>query len=287
MQKKIIFWDPSPEIFSFPIPFLDRPILWYGFFFALGFFVAYWFFSFLLKKTLLPYQIDRKEIANLTEKVAFYILVGAIVGARVGDLLFYQNWAQNLKHPLSMIKFWEGGLASHGGAIGIAIALCIFFRKMAGKFPMLSWRALLDLIVIPTCFAASMIRIGNFMNQEIIGTPTNVPWAVVFGHPADHSLPVPRHPVQIYESLFYFMLFVVLWFARRKIKEPGRISGLFFAALFSFRFFIEFFKSKQSELLSAHALLDMGQILSIPFIFFGIYLLVEKKKNSRMAGWSG
>jgi prolipoprotein diacylglyceryl transferase len=277
MKKNFLFWDPSPEIFSFHIPFLDRPILWYGFFFALGFFIAYWIFSHLLKNFLLPHQIDKREINWLAEKIGFYILVGAVIGARLGDLLFYQSWDYNMQHPLSMIKFWEGGLASHGGAIGIAIGLVIFLKKFGERFPMLSWRSLLDLIVVPTCLTASLIRLGNFMNQEIIGTPTQVPWAVIFGHPADHSLPIPRHPVQIYESLFYFTLFITLFILRRKVKEPGRISGLFFTLLFSFRFFIEFFKSHQSELLSASFPLDMGQILSIPFILFGWFLLRRKK----------
>ncbi len=278
----MMYWDPAPEIFSFPIPFLGRPILWYGFFFALGFFLAYWLFASLLKKYLLPYQVDKKEISSLTEKIGFYILMGAIIGARAGDLLFYQSWSQNLKHPLSMIKFWEGGLASHGGAIGIAIALCILLRKIKDKFPMISWRSLLDLIVIPTCFTASMIRIGNFMNQEILGTPTQVPWAVIFGHPADHSVPLPRHPVQIYEALFYFTLFICFWFLRHRLKKPGQITGLFFTLLFSFRFLIEFFKSRQSELLSMHFPLDMGQILSVPFIVFGLYMLIKVKKEKIM-----
>src|SRR5579863_8224431 len=117
MKKKFLFWDPSPEIFSFHIPFLDRPLLWYGFFFALGFFLVYWIFSFSLKKTLLNYQVDKREISWLTEKIGFYILIGAVIGARLGDLLFYQSWDYNMQHPLSMIKFWEGGLASHGGAM--------------------------------------------------------------------------------------------------------------------------------------------------------------------------
>ena len=142
---------------------------------------------------------------------------------------------------------------------------------------MLSWKTLLDLIVVPVCLTAALIRIGNFMNQEILGTPTQVPWAVIFGHPADHSLPVPRHPIQIYESLFYFALFITLSFLRRNIKEPGRITGLFFTLLFTFRFFIEFLKSRQSEVLSSSFPLDMGQLLSIPFILFGCYLLKRRK----------
>ncbi|HSX12013.1 MAG TPA: prolipoprotein diacylglyceryl transferase [Rhabdochlamydiaceae bacterium] len=276
MQKKFIFWDPSPELFSFPIPVLDRPILWYGFFFALGFLIAYWLFSFSLRKYLASHQVDLKESNQLLEKTGFYILIGAVIGARVGDLLFYQDWVQNLHHPLSMIKFWEGGLASHGGAAGIAIALCILWKKVGAKFPALTWRKLLDLIVVPTCVAAGMIRIGNFMNQEILGTPTQLPWAVIFGHPMDGSLPIPRHPVQIYEGLFYFTLFAVLSIIARRTVRDGFISGLFFTSLFTFRFVIEFFKAPQSALLSFHALLDMGQILSLPFIVFGLYLLKKK-----------
>lgn len=224
------------------------------------------------------YNMEKKEIVSFVERLGFYVIVGMIVGARLGDLLFYQSWSSHLHDPLALFKFWEGGLASHGAIAGIIGAVFLFLKKMRRKFPMINWSSLLDLMVIPGCLAAVFIRIGNFINQEIIGIVTSVPWAVIFGHAADGSLPAPRHPVQLYESFFYLFLTLLLW--RLHKKGHGRsISGLFFISLFSFRFLIEFFKAKQSALLSATALLDMGQILSIPFILFGLFLYLKTGKR--------
>lgn len=259
---------------------MDRPILWYGFFFAFGFFLGYWAFTLILKKFLSSDRFEKKQLSSLAEKLGFYVVCGMIIGARLGDLLFYQDWSDLMHHPLTIFKFWEGGLASHGAIAGILYGTYLFLRKIKKDFPLFNWQSLLDLMVIPGCIAAIFIRIGNFMNQEILGTLTTVPWAVIFGHPADGSIPLPRHPVQLYEALFYFLLSSLLWILREKVpamKKTGKTSGLFFISLFTFRFFIEFFKSKQSALLSADAVLDMGQLLSIPFILFGIFLLFEKQ----------
>ena len=209
------------------------------------------------------------------------MVFGMIIGARLGDLLFYQDWETLIHHPSTILKFWEGGLASHGAIGGILVGTYFFLKKIKKSFPFFTWISLLDLMVIPGCIAGVFIRIGNFMNQEILGTPGTVPWAVIFGHPADGSFPVPRHPVQLYEASFYLLLFGILWMVREKIpamQKTGKTSGLFFIALFTFRFFIEFFKSKQSALVSSGALLDMGQFLSIPFILLGIWLFFKPKQ---------
>lgn len=234
----------------------------------------------MFKKFALSYGFDKKEISSFVERLAVYVIVGMVLGARLGDALFYQSWSGHLENPLAILKFWEGGLASHGAIAGIVLSVFFFLKKAKVRFPMLTWRSLLDLMVIPGSIAAVFIRLGNFMNQEILGTPASVPWAIIFGHPADGSAPIPRHPVQLYESFFYLVLSMALWRLHTKIasmNQPGRISGLFFLSLFIFRFFIEFFKSKQSALLSASATLDMGQILSIPFIIFGLYLFFNKR----------
>jgi phosphatidylglycerol---prolipoprotein diacylglyceryl transferase len=236
------YWDPARAIFDYPIPLLGRPLLWYGFFFAVGFLIGYWILVYLLKGNF------GARAASIAERIAFYAILGTLIGARLGDILFYQNSSLYLHDPLSIFRIWEGGLASHGGAVGILVAFFILSKK---KNVPLSWFSLLDYVVIPACLIGALIRVGNFFNQEILGTETSLPWAVVFGHPADGSFPTPRHPVQLYESLFYaalFLLLLFLWRASSFWKREGKISGLFFLLIFGFRFFIEFFKTEQSAL---------------------------------------
>ena len=262
-------------MFQFKLPLLDRPILWYGFLFATGFLIGYWVFVYLLKHV--PEKDVKIQAKTLTEKLTFYVIVGTIVGARLGDVFFYHSPTTYLRDPLSVLKVWTGGLASHGGALGILVALWIFSRR----YPLLSWSRWLDLVVVPTGLVGFFIRIGNFMNQEILGTVTNVPWAIVFGHVADGSFPVPRHPVQLYEALFYlliFGLFLGLFHLRR--FRSGRIAGLFLMLVFAFRFAIEYLKEEQSHLLTPDAFLDMGQLLSLPFLALGAYLLTRKSRQS-------
>lgn len=279
-----IFWDPAREMFSFDIPLLGRPILWYGFFFALGFLTAYWALIYLLRRFFLGFSGVSKQLAKsnssmIAEKMTVFIVSGAIIGARLFDVFFYQSWSVYSQDPLSIFKVWEGGLASHGGAAGILLALYFLSRKLKEDYPQFSWRTLLDLLVIPAALAGGFIRIGNFFNQEILGSFTHVPWAIIFGHPADGGDIVPRHPAQLYESIFYFGSFAFLMYLRRcKFEwfQPGKISGLFLILIFSFRFVVEFFKVEQSPLIGPHSLLDMGQFLSIPLIVLGILLFFNK-----------
>ncbi len=269
-----IFWDPSPYVFDFNLPLLNRPILWYGFFFALGFFLAY-----LVLLNLLRKEFSSIEAKRLTEKLTLYVVVGTVLGARLGDLFFYQDWQTLLHNPSLVFRIWEGGLASHGGAAGILIALCLFVKKekKIGLLP------LIDRIALCSGVVAGCIRLGNFVNQELLGIPTTLPWGVIFGHPADGSLPTPRHPVQLYESVFYFFLFFLLkflWKNYPKLHLPGKISGIFILLVFGFRFFVEFIKEEASPYLPLHAPLDMAQYLSVPFIALGIFLLVWKRKKA-------
>ena len=263
-----LYWDPNPALLPFRLPLLGRPILWYGFLFALGFFVAYWILRYLLRSFC-----SKPEAKKVAERFTFYAMLGTIIGARLGDVLFYQSWSKTAKDPLSIIKVWEGGLASHGGAIGILIALYVLYLRLHKQF---SYLRLLDLVVVPTAFVAVCIRIGNFINQEILGTVSSVPWAVIFAHPADGSLPIPRHPVQLYEAGFYLLTFGVLMLLWKKWRlQDGKIAGLFFVLIFGFRFIIEFFKEEQSSLI--HTTLTMGQYLSIPLIALGCFLLWLKR----------
>lgn len=282
-----IVWDPAREMFPFNLPLLGRPILWYGFFFALGFFIGYWILRFLLdhSRPLLQTQDQAKsfkeKVGFISEKITLYVIAGTIIGARLGDLFFYQHFSSYLYHPMNIIKVWEGGLASHGGVIGILLALLILTKRLKKTYPKLNFTTLLDLIVIPTALVACCIRIGNFFNQEILGTPTMVPWAIIFKHPADGSAPFPRHPVQLYEAIFYFLMFIALCLLFRYSKlfqRSGRATGFFVFFVFLFRFFIEYFKIEQSALLGPNACLSMGQILSIPLVLLGAFWLFRRVK---------
>jgi prolipoprotein diacylglyceryl transferase len=283
------YWDPDRALFNIDLPFLERPILWYGFLFAMGFFIAYWLLVYLLRNYFLHHcQGDRlaimqpgKEARDVAEKLTLYAIVGTIIGARLGDVLFYQDWAALMRDPLSAIRIWEGGLASHGGAIGILIGIIYAGRALRQTYPFLSWIRILDLIALPTLLAASCIRVGNFINQEILGKSTTLPWAVVFGHPADGSAALPRHPVQLYEACAYLLIFSILiagW--KRGICREGKMSGLFLIATFLARFLLEFLKEEQSVYLTAESLLSMGQILSIPFLLLGGWLFFQSRDQS-------
>ncbi len=258
-------------MFNFRIPLLDRPILWYGFFFAFGFFIGYLLLTYLLRR----YESSRKRRIKFAEQITFYTIIGAVIGARLGDVLFYQSWSEIIKDPLSIFAVWQGGLASHGGAVGILIALWILAKKRKIAF----W-TVVDFVVIPTAIAGVFIRIGNFFNQEILGVPTTVPWAIIFLHPADGGPIAPRHPAQLYEAIAYLCVFAILfiyWHRSRPFQKSGKLTGLFLVLVFSFRFLIEFVKVEQSVHLSASSLLTMGQCLSIPFIALGLWLFSRRK----------
>jgi phosphatidylglycerol---prolipoprotein diacylglyceryl transferase len=275
-------WDPNPAMFHFSIPILNRPILWYGFLFAFGFFVGYLILTYLLRRYLLSKEGKHLSshalkllVRSYAEQLTFYVVIGAIVGSRLGDVLFYQDFLELVRHPLSVIAVWEGGLASHGGAAGMLAAVWLFARRR--KIPF--WTAV-DFTVIPTAIAAVFIRLGNFFNQEILGKPTELPWGILFLHPADGGPIVPRHPAQLYEAACYLISFCVLlwyWHRRPPFQPGGRLTGLFLLLVFGFRFFIEFLKVEQSVYLSSSSLLTMGQWLSVPFILLGCWLFFRKK----------
>jgi prolipoprotein diacylglyceryl transferase len=252
--------------------------LWYGFFFALGFFIGYFLLVYLLKGY---FDQDHIKVKKICEKALVYAVFGVIIGARLGDLLFYQQGQDLLEDPLLLIRVWEGGLASHGGALGLIIAFLLFFIKNRSLLAPLSFLRLLDCICLPASVICGCIRIGNFFNQEILGTKTTVFWGVVCMHPADASAIAVRHPVQLYEAFFYFLVAVCLWKTRKQLTlaKPGQILGFFLLGMFGFRIGIEFFKEEQSLLLSQSSFLTMGQILSIPLFLMGLWLVFLKKSS--------
>lgn len=272
-----LYWDPNPTPFTIPV--IERAIAWYGILFALGFFIGFYFLMSLFKRyarevTDWSEEVLKKKALLFSERLTVYVIISTVIGARLGHILFYEKWSHYLEHPIDIVKTWEGGLASHGGVIGILIGITMFYFRSRREFPMISIRRIIDLMVVPSLFVGTLIRLGNFVNQEVLGTATTLPWAVVFGHPIDGSAPIPRHPAQLYEALFYFGTFLVFWKLFPKlINKVGRIAGLFFISTFAFRFLIEFLKEEQSHLMGHH-FLTMGQWLSIPMVFLGIVFMM-------------
>jgi phosphatidylglycerol---prolipoprotein diacylglyceryl transferase len=256
-----IHWNPKPEIFTIPV--LDREVRWYGLCWALAFACSIAMTNYIYKKE----GKNVKEVDSLT----WYAILGVIIGARLGHCLFY-GADFYLKNPIEILKVWEGGLASHGGAIGLIIGVFLYCRKSKTSF---LW--LMDRIVISVAICGVFIRFGNLMNSEMIGTFTNLPFGFIF----EQIDMQPRHPAQLYECLYCVVLFVVffwLWKKRTLLHKEGLMLGWFMVVLFVQRFFNEMLKEVQ-ELWEADLPINMGQILSIPFVLFGIYLIWKANNN--------
>lgn len=255
-----IHWNANPEIFHLG----PLSVRWYGFLFASGFLIGYY----IGEKMLRSEGVPQKWI----DSVFFYIIIATILGARMGHVFFY-GWDYYSQNPGEIFKVWHGGLSSHGGTLGILIAI-IIYSKVVTKRSML-W--ILDRIVVPTALVAAFIRLGNLMNSEIYGVQTTLPWGFVFERNGET---VAKHPTQLYEAFSYILTFVVLtymyWKTRAKNKE-GLIFGLFFMFIFGARFFIEFIKEDQ-EAFEAGMVLNMGQWLSIPFVLGGLFLAIRALK---------
>lgn len=256
-----IHWNVNPEIFHLG----SLSVRWYGLLFAGGFLLGYTIGERILKSE----NVSQKWIDSLF----FYIIIATIVGARLGHVFFY-GWDYYSQHPGEIIKVWHGGLASHGGAIGILLAMYIHSRLVT-KRTML-WT--LDRIVVPTALVAAFIRTGNLMNSEIYGIQTSLPWGFIFERNGEEFA---KHPTQIYEALAYLLSFGILMFLYRKTSSknrPGLLLGAFFILIFTARFFIEFIKEDQ-EAFEAGMMLNMGQWLSVPFVMIGLTLVIRAIKK--------
>ena len=272
MVFNAITWDFDPEIFSIG----NHGVRWYGLMIALGLYTAFLIFK--------RYLRGDKLTPEMVDSLLGYVAICAIVGARLGHCFFYEP-GYYLKNPLEILKIWKGGLASHGWAIGILVALWLYNRKY--KIPFL-W--LMDRIVVGVALVAVFIRMGNFFNSEIYGLPTSLPWGVEFvrdrlyDSSTGELLPtVPRHPTQFYEALSYLLIFVLSFtFYRKRHMEvrDGFMFGTFMIALFGARFLIEFVKNDQVAF-EAGMSFNMGQLLSLPFIFAGIAIIVLTKAKPR------
>ena len=255
----MIHWNADPDLINAG----PLRIRWYGLMFLIGFGIGY----FIMR------WICRRENKNFVvfEGLLIYLIAGTTIGARLGHVLFYAP-GYYFSNPIEIFKIWEGGLASHGGTLGVIIAIILFCRRH--KEFGLMWT--LDRIAVPTPMVAGFIRIGNLMNSEIIGRPTDVPWAFVF----ERVDKVPRHPGQLYESIAYFCLFVInmILYKRNPKRGAGLYLGITLGGIFLARIFLEHFKENQ-EAFEAGMILNMGQILSIPFVLFAIFLIVRALKN--------
>ncbi len=261
-----ITWDVNPEIFNFG----GFAVRWYGLLFALAFYFGYY----VLAKV---FKTEGKPIEML-DALVLYALLGIVLGARLGHVIFY-DLDFYLKNPEEIIKIWHGGLASHGAALGLLVALFFYQRK----YPDISFVWILDRISLPVAAGATFVRIGNLFNSEIVGKPTELPWGFIFVRNGENF---PRHPSQLYEAFAYFIVFLVLVFLYKKYKQnirPGTLIGTLLIGIFGFRFFVEFLKEVQSPF-EENLPLDMGQILSIPLVLLGFYFLFfygKSKKNPR------
>jgi prolipoprotein diacylglyceryl transferase len=283
-----ILWDPDLIAFKLgPIPLLGTiAVRWYGLLWVIGLTLAY-----LVVKRLYKEQKIKDEYFD---PLFIYCFLGILIGARLGHCIFYEpdyflTSGKGLIEMILPIRMgddgsWLGqtfgfhiigyaGLASHGGTLGLMIALWMYVRKTK-----LGIWTVLDNIAIATGTTACFIRLGNLMNSEIIGKVTDVPWAFIF----ERVDAVPRHPGQLYEAIAYAILFVIMWQLHKKMPEKigtGWYFGFCLTYIFTFRFFIEYTKEIQ-EAFEASLPIDMGQILSIPFIILGAYCMIRAKKKT-------
>ena len=255
-----IYWDASPVLFSLG----PLQIRWYSLAFAIGFIIGYKIVERMFRHEGAPERWLGILLA--------YVIIATIVGARLGHVFFYQ-WDYYSQHLSDIPKIWEGGLASHGGTIAIIIAVFIFSWAVTKKPA--SWT--FDKLVIPIALVGGLIRLGNLMNSEIYGGETTMPWGFIF---VRENEVVPKHPTQIYEAICYFILFAILmwmYWKRNDEERPWLITGVFFIGIFLPRFLIEYVKNvqvaKEIEMINQYGI-NMGQLLSIPFVILGIALVV-------------
>jgi len=271
MNPAYITWTMNPVAFQLG----EFAVRWYSLFLTLSIFLCYPFMRFVFKR-------EGKDTDALTS-YGLLIVAGIIIGGRLAHCLFYEP-EHYLHHPLDIIKLWTGtlgkdavfigfqGMSGHGSALGVVIAL--IYNSIRWKIPVM-W--MIDRSAILGPMIGAMVRLGNFFNSEILGTPSELPWAVIFLRTGY----VPRHPVQLYEALAYLLIFIIgfrFYLIKGKEAKTGEILGLVLVLVYAGRFFLEFFKAKQAAL-ENEMFLNMGQLLSIPFIIAGLILLL------RPAGW--
>lgn len=239
---------PYPNIDPTIVTIGPVHVCWYGVMYIFGFLASY---------LLVRYQINKKQLAipvDILHDLFLYLVVGLIIGARLGYCIIY-NFAFYLAYPLKIVAIWEGGMSFHGGLIGVVIAALIFFQKHGFSF----WH-FADLIAVTAPIGLGLGRLGNFLNAELYGRTTTVPWAMIF--PSAGSL--PRHPSQLYECLLEGMLlFIILWLLKNRFIRKGTLFCLFIFLYSIIRFLVEFFREPDPQLGFFFSFLTMGQIISV------------------------
>ena len=279
MQHMFLYvtWKVDPELFTI----FGREIRWYGLLWVIGLIVAVYIVQRIFEKEKLP--------QSWFDSLFIYMMLGIILGARLGHCLFYEP-AYYLANPIEIFKIWEGGLASHGGVIGIIIAVWLYSKKVTKKSMIWTF----DRVIVPTGFTAAFIRLGNLMNHEIYGGPTSQPWGFRFIENIPYwkagAAPIfsePSHPTQIYEAIIYFLVFAVTMYLFWKTvakKKQGLLIGIAMIMIFVSRFFIEYLKNVQVQseiIMRENTGLILGQWLSIPFILWGVWLVWNSMRKAK------
>lgn len=271
MTELFVHWHMNPEIFHIGA----ISIRWYSILFVSGFVLGWFIFKWFFKREGLP--------LTLLDPLLYTLLIGTIIGARLGHCIFYQPeyYFGSWQGFWEIFMPWKGGLASHGGTIALIIAMWWFSSHYGKKYDF-DYLWLLDRLCITVCFAGALIRLGNLCNSEIYGDVTSLPWGFIFDLRGET---LPKHPTQLYEAISYTVLgFILLALYRYRLDrmKRGTFIGIFFIVLFGMRFLIEFIKEPQVGF-EEDMLLNMGQLLSIPFILLGIGLLVYSLAKGKPA----
>ncbi len=259
---------PYPRISPTIVKVGPFAIRWYGLMYILGFITSWFLFN---------YQARKKKIKGLTQQVVesfyFWLIVALVLGARIGYVLFY-NLSYYMQNPLRVFAVWQGGMSFHGGLIGLIIAGVLFCRKYKLDF----WR-MADMLVATVPPGLGFGRIGNFINGELFGRPTNVPWAMVFPQGGN----IPRHPSELYEFFFEgVVLFVILWVLKDRIKRSGMLLAAFLIFYGVFRFILEFFRQPDPQLGFVAGPFTMGQVLCSVMVVAGVSLALWRRKAAKV-----
>lgn len=254
-----------PDIDPVALSLGPLKIHWYGIMYLVGFAAAWWLGHVRARQPYTPFKPE--QVADLI----FYGALGAVIGGRLGYILFY-DFANYAQHPLDILKVWQGGMSFHGGLIGVLVAMWLYSRKLK-----LAFFQVTDFLapLVPVGLGAG--RIGNFINGELWGKTTDLPWGMVF----PHAGPLPRHPSQLYEALLEGVaLFVILWLYSAKPRPTAAVSGLFLICYGAFRFIIEFGRQPDAHIgYLAYGWLTMGQLLSLPMVIAGAILMLWAHKR--------
>ena len=280
MLLNYITWDVDPIL----IHFGDGGIRWYGLLWAIGIYLCWKMNEKMYRREHCP--------AEWPDQLFFWMVAGVIIGARIGHCWFYEwhdygqpwylfGWEFHyrnpyIENPLRLIRIWEGGLSSHGGAIGLITAAVLLNKYKYSRYPQFqtSWIWILDRLCIGVCVTGALIRLGNLFNSEIYGGPTDLPWGFIF---VRDGQTVPCHPTQIYEMLYCLAALCVvgpMYLYTDARRREGLLLGVFFEIIFVTRFLLEFIKNDQEAFEAGH-MLNMGQWLSVPFIALGLYLIIR------------